>query len=79
MSDNDRTGQTWQFDSGLRVLVLTTNEESSGFGWNHLVVVLDAGRDSNRQASVGKTLYIVESHCRKWGSWPSSERLVQEV
>ncbi len=79
MSDNDRTGQTWQFDSGLRVLVLTTNEESSGFGWSHLVVVLDAGRDSNRQASVGKTLYIVESHCHKWGSWPSSARLVQEV
>jgi len=79
VSENDRTGQTWQFESGLRVLVLSTEDASYGFGWNHLVIVLDAGRDENRQESVGKTLYIVESHCRKWGAWPSSERLVQEV
>jgi len=78
VTDNDRTGPMWQFESGLRVLMLTTNEESSGFGWNHLVVVLDAGRDENRQGSVGKTLYISESNRRRWGSWPSTERLVQD-
>ena len=79
MEDNDRTGQTWQFESGLRVLVLKTEDASYGFGWNHLVLVLDAGRDENRRDAVGKTLYIIERHLQKWGLWPSTDRLVQDV
>ncbi len=79
MSDHDRTGETWEFDSGLRVLVLTTTQESMGFGWNHLVVILDSGRDRERRGAEGKTLYMVESVVRKWGTWPHTEKLLQKV